>query len=52
MATTRQRSLVGRGGVKAFVRDKGLPHKIKKDRKHDISNPKNILSTQSFQQSY
>jgi len=40
MATTRQRSLVGRGGVKAFVRHKFLPHKIKKDRKPNISNPK------------
>jgi len=30
MATTRHRSLVERGGRKAFVRDKGLAHKKKK----------------------
>jgi len=30
MATTRHRSLVGRGGRKAFVRDKGLAHTQKR----------------------
>jgi len=40
MATTRHRSLVGRGGKKDFVRDKASP---KKKCKHtDISNLKKI----------
>jgi len=39
MATTRHRSLVGRGGRKGFVRDKGLAQ-IKRDEKisTNISN--------------
>jgi len=54
METTRHRSLVGKGGRKAFVRDKGLARTKKKmSGKTDISNPKNIfLSTCRFQPSY
>jgi len=45
MTTTRHRSLVERGGRKAFVRDKGLAHTKKNVSKNDISNLKKILST-------
>ena len=37
MATTRHRSLVERGGRKAFVRDKGLAKREKKIRKTGYS---------------
>jgi len=37
MATTRHRSLVERGGRKAFVRDKGLAHTQK--RKKNLEKP-------------
>jgi len=40
MATTRHRSLVERGGRKAFVRDKGLAHTQKGGKKKaDIHEP-------------
>jgi len=39
MATTRHRSLVERGGRKAFVRDKGLAHKKKKQGKQCQKKP-------------
>ena len=51
MATTMHRSLVGRGGWKAFVRDKGLAHN-KKCQKTQYLDSKKKFSTQSFQQSY
>ena len=38
MATTRHRSLVERGGRKAFVRDKGLAH-TQKEKKKTSENP-------------
>jgi len=54
--TTRHRSLVERGGRKAFVRDKVLAHTIKAKKmsgKTDIRESKEKdSSTQSFQQSY
>jgi len=37
MATTRRRSLVGRDGRRAFVRDKGLAHTPKMSAKKDSS---------------
>ena len=39
MATTRHKSLVGRGGRKVFVRDKGLAQ-VEKNQHTDISNLK------------
>jgi len=38
-ATTRHRSLVQRGGGKAFVRDKGLAHAPKKKKEKRKENP-------------
>jgi len=41
MAISRHRSLVGRGGRKVFVRDKGLAQKKGEKCQHtEISNPK------------
>jgi len=40
MATTRHRSLVERGGRKAFVRDKGLAYKKPMSAKTDIHESK------------
>jgi len=37
MATTRHRSLVERGGRKAVIRDKGIAHTQKKEKKEKIS---------------
>jgi hypothetical protein len=57
MVTTRHRSLVERGGRKAFFRDKGLAHKKEKGKKN-VRNPdihesqEKDSSTYSFQQSY
>jgi len=39
MATTRRRSLVERGGRKAFVRDKGLAHAPKRGGKSVRKKP-------------
>jgi len=57
MATTRHRSLVEWGGIKAFVSDKSLAHtqteKGKCQEKSEIHDSKeNDSSTKSFQQSY
>jgi len=44
MATTRHRSLVERGGRKAFIRDKGLAHtrKGKKRKRKNLSGKTDI----------
>ena len=47
VVTTRHRSVVGRGGRKAFVRDKGLAHQHV--RKSDISNQKLFWVHEAFQ---
>jgi len=40
MATTRHRSLVGRGRRKAFIRDKGLAHKKKRGEEKNVEKPR------------
>jgi len=44
MSTTRRRSLVERGGRKAFIRDKGLAHtrKGKKRKRKNLSGKTDI----------